>query len=132
MKKLADEIHLTCESVLVDENPNMSDMPSGSAHYKVKLRARIDGRTRSLTTFFSMGPALCKEPEAVEVLDCLVSDAAGIENARDFTDWAQEYGYDPDSRKAEKIYRVCVRQSDKLAVFLGPLFQRALYKTERV
>jgi hypothetical protein len=48
------------------------------------------------------------------------------------TDWAGEYGYDTDSRKAEKTFRACQRQRAKLFAFLGPeLYQTLLWDTER-
>lgn len=77
---------------------------------------------------------LCKptEPDAANVLDCLASDAAGIENARSFEDWAGEYGYDEDSRKALDTYLLCQAQAAKLSQFLGAeAFQALLFDTER-
>lgn len=76
----------------------------------------------------------CKptEPDLPGVLDCLASDAASIENARCFEDWASEYGYDDDSRKAHTIYEVCQKQAAELARFIGEAdFQALLFETER-
>ena len=61
-----------------DTNPHMSDMPAGSAHWKSTLRCR----RKQMTVYFSQGPAVCKEPEAVDVVNCLGMDAAGVENER--------------------------------------------------
>jgi hypothetical protein len=66
-----------------------------------------------------MGPALIGTPKLADVLDCLASDAAGFENAQSFEDWAAEYGYDTDSRKAEKVYRTVERQAKQLRRVLG-------------
>lgn len=41
------------------------------------------------------------------VLYCLVSDADVLEHAT-FEDWAEAYGYDTDSREAERTYRACI------------------------
>jgi hypothetical protein len=46
-------------------------------------------------------------------------DASGAENARNFEDWASEYGYDTDSRAAERTYNVVVKQAAELREFLG-------------
>ena len=51
-------------------------------------------------------------PDLASVLSCLASAAAGYNNARKFEDWASEYGYDTDSRKAERIYRQVARLRD--------------------
>jgi hypothetical protein len=44
------------------------------------------------------------EPKLADVLNCLALDYSCYINSRSFEDWASELGYDPDSRKAEKIY----------------------------
>ena len=119
---------------LVDNNPNMSDMPEGSRHFKVTLR-----RTgRQMTVFFSQGPAIEKEPTAADVLDCLASDSQGIENLAvdqegHFETWASEYGYDTDSRKAERTFKVCARQATRLYNFLGnEQYDRLIENVERL
>jgi hypothetical protein len=126
-----NRITMTSESVY--ENPNMEGMPQGSLHYKCKLTARVDGQRRQMTVFFSMGLAHCREPEASEVLDCLTSDSASVENCSGFEDWASDLGYDPDSRKAEKVYRACERQAAKLRNLLGNSeYGALLYDVERM
>jgi hypothetical protein len=46
---------------------------------------------------------------------------------------AKELGYDPDSRKAEWIYRTVENQTERLREFLGPVvYREALYETERL
>jgi hypothetical protein len=106
-------------------NPEWKD----ANHYKVTLRRG----NKQLTTYFSQGYGISGEPKAEDVLDCLASDSSGIDNARSFEDWAGEYGYDTDSRKAEKIYNVCVKQAAKLKAFLGDsLYEKLLYDTERL
>ena len=47
------------------------------------------------------------------LMDCDVLDAGG------FTDWALGIGYDPDSRKAETIYRTCLEHALKLRAAIG-------------
>lgn len=64
--------------------------------WTVTLRRSDTGATLRLP--FYMGPALSREPSAVDVLECLVSDAVGY--SPEFEDWAGDYGYDSDSRAA--------------------------------
>ena len=111
-----------------DTNPNFTDPHPDMSHYKCVLSK--DKPRRSMTTYFSMGSALTREPSAADVLDCLASDSAGI--GEQFEDWAREYGYDPDSRKAERSYKTCQRQAKILLQFLGrEQFEALLYDTER-
>ena len=111
-----------------DSNPNMADSQNMN-HFKCTLKM---GK-KQMTLFFSQGYGINGEPDAESVLDCLASDSAGVENAFSFEDWANEYGYDIDSRKAEKIFKVCERQAEKLKAFLGDdLYQQLLWKTEKL
>lgn len=56
-------------------------------------------------------------PALVDVLWCLVMDAGVIDYAG-FEEWASEYEYDTDSRKAETVYRACLDTALKLRQIL--------------
>jgi len=58
------------------------------------------------------------KPELADVLHSLLMDGEAFFNAQSFEDWASEYGYDKDSRKAEAIYRQCDAIGRKLAAAL--------------
>lgn len=58
-------------------------------------------------------------PKLADVLDCVASDCAGFDNARSFEDWASEYGYDTDSRKAERTYSAVREQYMAMEAMLG-------------
>jgi len=86
-----------------------------------------------ITVWFSQGNGHKKPPTAADVLDCLASDASGYENSRNFADWCAEYGYDDDSRTAERIYHTIAEQAKELRHFLGgqDIYDRLLWETER-
>jgi hypothetical protein len=44
-------------------------------------------------------------PDAADVVHCLLTDASGTDET--FEEWAGNLGYDPDSRKAEGIFKAC-------------------------
>lgn len=72
-------------------------------------------------------------PSLADVLDCIASDSAGYENAGSFEDWASEYGYDTDSRKAERIYNTINDQINVTIAFLGQdAYETLLWNTERL
>jgi hypothetical protein len=122
-KNFAQEHGIHADVEHVDSNPNMEDARDGAHHYKVTLRR---GKAR-LTVPFTMGAAHTKPPTAIEVLGCLASDAQTMVNCQDFEEWAGELGFDKDSRKSEKTYNACLRQTEKLKKFLGEeLFQSLL------
>ena len=83
-------------------------------------------QNRRITVDFWMGSGLRSKPTASEVLSCLVSDAGTIVNTRSFEEWCNELGSDPDSRKAEKIYRRVLSQTQKLEKFLGQSYDEFL------
>ena len=75
-----------------------------------------------------MGCALCREPTAEDVLQSLLSDASSADES--FEDWCGEYGYDTDSRKAERTYDQVREHTAKLRAFLGDDFEAYMYETD--
>ena len=57
-------------------------------------------------------------PDLIDVVYSLSMDAEVLEHAT-FEDWAESFGYDTDSRAAEKTYRACIDIALKLRVGLG-------------
>lgn len=109
--------------------PAIFDMPPGSRHYRCTLHC---GRRR-MSVPFSMGPALAAEPQLRDVLDCLASDAAGVEDIDSFEAWAADYGIDPDSRTGERTYQTVRRQASRLRALLGDeAFDQLLYHVGRL
>jgi hypothetical protein len=102
----------------------------GTRSFSVTL---VNGLGETLTVPWHIGPksdAYPNEPD--NVLDCLLSDAAGIENAGSFEEWASEYDYDIDSRKAEAMYNEGVRDAARLRDFLGDEADAFLWETDRL
>lgn len=110
-------------------NPNMAEpMPR---NFKCVLSKAHQAQQMSI--YFSQGAAHTQPPTLHEVLDCLASDAIGVEQVSTFEEWAREYGYNTDSRKAERTWSVCLRQAQELRVLLGQIaFEQLLYNTERL
>jgi hypothetical protein len=111
-KQFVRENRIRIQNKWVDQNPNNPDWKD-AYHYKTVLRRG----NKQLTIYFSTGYGWSSEPEAQDVLSCLVSDSYGLDQP--FEDWASDLGYDPDSRKAEKIFNTCKKQTEKLKRFLG-------------
>ncbi|HMN10695.1 MAG TPA: hypothetical protein PKD55_00050 [Bellilinea sp.] len=117
------------------DSPVMGDKPApwqdemsnwDGYHWRVTLRYT----NRQYTLDFWTG-SMAGEPHAGDVLGCILSDSAGYENARDFEDWAADYGYDPDSHKVEKLYRTVRRQAARAKQLLGEdLYETALWGWE--
>ena len=95
------------------ETENTNQDWRGATAYVVTLRYK----GRRMTTMFCHGPAICHEPTAEGVLDCLLSDAMSGEET--FEGFCSDLGYDPDSRKAEATWKACARIGRKLHKLLG-------------
>ncbi len=128
MDELIKTHHIRMSVERADSNPNMADSKDMD-HWKCTLRV---GK-RSLTVRFSQGFGHNgKEPKIADVLDCLASDASGYENSNGFEDWCLEYGYDTDSRKAEKTYRLIRIQAEALSRIFDATGYRELLNAERL
>ena len=83
-------------------------------------RVTVRYRKRQLTTDY-FGGILITNPEACEVLGSLLMDS-DAEYEASFEDWAESLGYDPDSRRAENIYKECKINATKTRQLLGSDF----------
>jgi hypothetical protein len=88
---------------------------------------RLNRGDESIRVPWRQGLALTDSPTAADVLESLLSDAAGVENAESFEDWASEYGYDSDSRRAFATWEACKAQTDQLRDLLGEDYDSAVF-----
>lgn len=65
-----------------------------------------------------MGGKAIAPPTLTDVVYSVLADSEAIDFGT-FDDWASEFGYDTDSRKAEAIYKACVDTGLKLRRILG-------------
>lgn len=114
-----------------DHNPNLTDNNSEWAkkanHYKIVLLYK----RKQFTCYYSMGCGLTGEPKIEDILDSLNSDYQNIQNEANFESWATSMGYNDDSIKANKIYKICVKESYKFFRFLGALLMSELRDCEQ-
>jgi len=130
LKEFIEKYEITMGVKETDANPNMEQNPKHPMrHYDCLLMCP----GRRLTVPFSMGMAPGSAPEVDAVLDCLAMESMGAEGVT-FEAWAWEYGYDTDSRKAEKVYKACAASARKLKRLLkeAEIYDELLYKTERL
>lgn len=57
-------------------------------------------------------------PDSVDVISSLCMDSSVLDHAT-YESWASEFGYDPDSRKGETIYRECLAHALALRAAIG-------------
>lgn len=119
--------NMKIEAVRAESNPDMDSdremdhwrvtLTNGKPHMRLYFSKGVGLRVNKGSRVFPILKAVA--PTLPEVLDCLASDASGYDNTKDFEDWATEYGYSEDSRKAERIYRTVAEQAKKLRFLIG-------------
>lgn len=72
-----------------------------------------------MSVWYSMGSAHTGEPKVLDVVGSLVMDASCEDTFKDFCD---SFGYDQDSRKAEKVWKACQSIKVRLHKLLGSDF----------
>jgi hypothetical protein len=97
------------------------DYSQGIGHIPVMLlgynppRAGTVGRDDIVQRITETGIGLPK-PAVADIVYCLVVDSTDDHGS--FEEWASDYGYDTDSRKAEETYNACRKQTrDAVRVF---------------
>lgn len=112
----AERYKITLTATRVDSRPdNLSEWGPDARHFRCRIRCD----KRSFGLYFTQGSAHTADPTISDVLYCLACDASGYDNYGNFEDWCGEYGYDPDSRKAERIYRAVKKQAEQLRRTVG-------------
>lgn len=93
-----------------------TDYMAGSGHCSALTKP---GQTLAETVRRQCETGLPKlEPNLADVLHSLCSDAESLNHAT-FDGWAEDFGMDTDSRKAEAIYRACLEIGLKMRNGLG-------------
>lgn len=105
---------------LIDYTEGNRDWGTPTQGYKLKLVYK----GKSFTFPFYQGFGIAEDPKIEGVLDCLLCDASTPDV---FEDFCSEFGYDTDSRKAEKTFKACLRVADKMRNLLGSEFRTFLY-----
>lgn len=78
----------------------------GASHWRCSLSSRMHEGQAFYSPEYSMGSAHTGEPKLEDLLYSLHMDCTGVLDSS-FEEWADEFGYDSDSRKAERIYKLC-------------------------
>lgn len=112
-------------------NHGLQTDKDGWAHVRYTVRVIFEGRR--LITSWRAGTGLPEltDADVADVLNSLRIDAESYIMAPSFRDFAGEYGFDADSRAAERTWRACQRMATRLESLLGgDIFQELLEGTE--
>jgi hypothetical protein len=125
----ASELRMRCHEVVLNgDRGSLITEPWAAKHYRCELYASEGERRLTMILGTDDGP-----PEVVDVLDAAAAEAAVVEETGCYEDWALQMGFDPDSRRGERIYRAQCRQAKVLYALLGEeAYRKLLWETERL
>lgn len=106
--KLIDNIKLSLTRADYTEEDYKDEWKKTANKYK----AKIIYNKKSMTTVYYTGSGWKKDPVLEDILGSILQDTTYLDYG--FEDFANEMGYDPDSRKAEKIYKEIQKQAKKI------------------
>jgi hypothetical protein len=100
-------------------------------HHAYRLRVH-NAAGDHFDTPWRQGTGITTSPDeqAGDILDSLVSDAWDYQQADSFEEWADNFGYDTDSRTAEKLYNQCGATVEPVVRLLGGQEQFEYVATE--
>jgi hypothetical protein len=122
LKQLAKGVGIKCEFGVKLDYDKQDEWQQQSDGWHCTLRYK--GRQYSFDFWKGIGHH-GSEPTVDDCLDALLSDSAGADNT--FEDFCGEFGYDTDSRKAERIYKQCQKVRENMERLLGEDFEAFLY-----
>lgn len=109
---ILDAMGVTIRCKPIDSRPDRgnetSEWDAAASHWRITIRR---GR-RSFSIYFSQGSAHTGEPDLQDVFHAVLLDADSADN--DFESWADNFGFDPDSRRAYAAWKACKRTAAKL------------------
>lgn len=89
------------------------DWDRNASHWHIVLRRVGHGIKAPIVVEYSMGSAHKGAPNIADVLRSLHSDSRMTEG-QTFESWAQDLGFDTDSRRAETMFRECVKLNSEM------------------
>ena len=131
LQQIIEGLNIKYEARQVARRPD--GVTWGATFYRIRIRCG----SHRMTTYWSQGGALTEAPSLADVLDCLASDAASLENAKDFAEFATESGYNNGTeaglREAQRVYKAVCRTSAQLKRVLGEsVYNALLWDCERL
>ena len=91
-------------------------------HHNVTVKNRDNGEYTRFDFWASIAdPEIRTEYDILNAFRCFVDDA--LAGKMSFSEFCSEFGYDEDSRRAEKIWKACKRSTEKLTrIYDGDLY----------
>ena len=107
-------LKLTSVAVSQRNDAIAGDWIKAASHYHCTLRRKTNYHgevtAEPMGFFYSQGSAYTAPPVLCDVMYSLLLDITVLDFDT-FEEWAREYDYDEDSRRAERLYIACLAQA---------------------
>ena len=101
---------------ILERPDGLGEWSKDSSHWRVTIKRGNE----VMTTHYSQGSAFeARTPGDTDVFGSLLMDTSDIEGS-DFEEWAENLGFDTDSRKAEKMFQACQKTLTELTTMFSP------------
>ena len=127
LKDLVRKHGIKAKYLEIDEMPNgfeTEDLRRHSWMVTLHWSGRMLSSCFNTGSEYRNGAWVPRYPTATDVLGCLCSDAASADQT--FEQWCSDFGYDTDSRRAERCYHDIQESTRKLRRFLGEQYDTFL------
>jgi hypothetical protein len=118
------------DSITIRAEYQGEDTLEGDTHYMHHWIVTLTRGKQEMSLDFWMGRLLTDTPTVEDVLESILLEANSVENAQDFRDWAEDFGYNADSIKALESFKSSQRQTRQLKRLLGDKYDAYMYETE--
>lgn len=106
---------------------DMTEWDKYARHFFMVITRQVNGKTIEIEGEYSQGSGIKELPTKADYILALLTDTSGIEG-QTFKDFCSNFGYDEDSRRAERIYRACMNEYEDLRKMFTKQELRKLYK----
>jgi hypothetical protein len=126
-RRSAFDLALTCEEVAPPPAASVNGA-SGEGWYRCSVARYGDPTSIEVTVRSGAEP-----PDVRDVLDMLAAEAGIVEESGSFEAWANQLGFDVDSRSAERAYQASCRLAQELRGLLGErAYERLVHSSARL
>lgn len=105
--------NLTTEQEKLLSEINSTETYIGKSNFTAGNAYRVTLTRNGVKVGFIFNDNIYNESDKNDFIYSLLSDSQAYENARDLTDFMNEYGY-TDEKQTKRVYNACKKQSERL------------------
>ena len=113
LSKYLDTLNIGYSRLQKASRKNSTAWDKDARHFYMVLIRQVNGKTVEIDGEYSQGSGIKELPTKADFILALLKDTNSIEGCA-FEDFCASFGYDEDSRLAERTYMACVGEFEDL------------------